>query len=294
MAQFDNLIDELNDMAPELDDGGSGQEEDSGMEEEGQMEEEESGEEEGEESDEGEMDEGDSGESDEPEDDGGGDEEEDELGDVEAEPAPEGDPEPVVDPNAEALAELREQNRKLMEMLQQSQQPTNQEKVAEKPAAPKTLAELKGDLSFDEIMNDEELFMGFMQNVMAMASEQSVERVATTMPQYVMNQVRQQQSLTEATDNFYIDNVKLVPHRKVVGMLANEVVAEHQDWNLDQVFEETAKRSYTLLNMKKEAIAESSEKPGPKPKPALNKKTRSGKRAAPKLSKLQREINDLI
>lgn len=291
MASFDNLIDELDDLVSELSDGGSEQEENSEMEESGEVEEEELGEEEGEELGEGETDEGDPRESDESDSDGGGDEEEVGVGDEEVEPAPE----PKPDPNVEAIVELREQNRKLMEMLQNQQQPPQTpEQEVQPPAIPKTLDDLLGDLSFDEVMSDQTLFMGFMQNAMAIAAEQSVERVATTMPQYVINQVKQQQTLTNATDNFYEKNEQLVPHRKVVGMLANEVVAEHQDWNLDQVFEETAKRSYTLLNMKKEAIAESSAKPGPKPKPALNKKSRTGKRTAPKLSKIQAEINDLM
>ncbi|MCK5603343.1 hypothetical protein KAR91_15775, partial [Candidatus Pacearchaeota archaeon] len=217
--------------------------------------------------------------------------EEDEDGDDEDESASDEN----LDPDTSVIDELREQNRKLMELLQQGQPPKD-EKEEEKKTRPKDVNELFGELSFDEIMGDKDLFVGFLQNVMSMATENSVERVATTMPQFVMNQMQQQKVLTDATDSFYSANKELVPHKKVVAMLTNEVVQEHQDWSLEKVLVETADRSYKLLNLKKEAIKKSSEEqsPGKKNTPALNKKVRSGKRKAPKLSKLQSEINDLL
>ena len=202
------------------------------------------------------------------------------------------------DPNLSVIEELRAQNQKLMEMIQAGN------KVEEKPAdkseekkPAKTLDSLMNEVSFEEIMSDKDLFMSFMQNAMQIAQEQSVERVATTMPQFVMNQVEQQRVLTEATTNFYQGNEKLVPHKKIVGMLTNEVIAEHQDWSLDQVLTETADRSYKLLNLKKEALSQDTpDAPQGRrnKKPALNKRNSSGKRATPKLSKLQKEINDLL
>ena len=281
MTTDNDFLDELDELAPELGNGEEPEEE-SDLEEESEVEEEDDGEEEGEDSEEGAESEG--GEED-PEDGAAVEElDSDESDELVSEPD-------VIDP---LIAELREQNAKLLELVQKGQvvEPEPEPEPAKKA---ESIDEMFGDLSFDEIMSDRDLFVGFMQKVMSSATENSVERVATSMPQYVINQVKQQQFLADTTEKFYGANAQLTPHKKVVGMLTNEIIAEHQDWPLDKVLEETAERSYKLLNMKKQAIvADTSTGPKPRNSPALNKKVRSGKRKAPKLSKLQNEINDLL
>ena len=194
--------------------------------------------------------------------------------------------EPVVSVDTSAIDELKAQNKQLMDMLAKQQEiPQKAEEPEVASAVPTNIQELFAETSFDEILGDQELFVEFMQNVMGMATERSVERVSTTMPQYVMNQIQQQQVLTDASTAFYGANKNLVPHKKIVGMLTNEVIAEHQDWSLEQVLSETADRAHTLLNLKQDAINQDTKVVAPTGgKPALNSKVRGGKKSAPKLT----------
>ncbi len=289
MAQFNTLQDELEDLAPEL---SNGENDEAENQEVGEVEETEEQEVQEEVAEEHEDSEGEFEESDDTSDDVSDDtSDEPEVEDVETleESA---ELSPVEDP---VIAELRQQNAKLMEMFQGIQDAKKPEiETKEEDAVPASIQDLFSEVSFDDVMSDQELFITFMQKAMHMAAEQSVERVATNIPQYVINQVEQRNLLTEASQNFYTKHQSLKQHKKIVGMLTNEVIADHQDWGLDQVLDETAERSYKLLNLKKEAIRNAAPTK-PKGRPALNTSLRGrGNKPAPKLSKLQTEINDLI
>jgi hypothetical protein len=130
------------------------------------------------------------------------------------------------------------------------------------------------------------------------AREQAVQRVATTLPQYVINQVQQQEVLMRATGEFYNKHQALAPFKKAVGIVTNEVVEAHPDWELPKILDEVADRSYKLLNLQRQTEvsgqAPSGAPAATKKKPAFNKKS-SGRRNKPaKLSKLQKEISELI
>lgn len=205
------------------------------------------------------------------------------------------EPSPVVPAQEDpVIAELRQQNAQLMEMIQQGKPtpqvaPTEPEKVG-----PKNLDELIESVPFDELFEDKDLFRGFMAQVARLSAEQSVERVATTLPQYVIQQVEQQRVLKEASEHFYNSHETLKPHSKVVGIITNEVIQEHQDWDLDNVLSETANRCYTLLNLK-QSVADGDTELSKRGTPSsLNRRARSNKGSKPKLNKLQREINDLL
>jgi len=208
---------------------------------------------------------------------------------------------PTIDP---VIQELREQNKQLMEMVQKmTSQPvaaSEETPTEETPKMPESLDQLLSEVNLDEAFSDRDKFIELMNHVASFAREQAVQRVATTLPQYVVAQVRQTEYLQKETQNFYDKHKGLVPFKKAVGIVTNEVVEEHPDWNLPKVLDEVATRSYTLLNLQQEA-ENSSGNPSPvtsnnsgKPKPALNTST-SGRRNAPKqLTKLQQEIADIL
>ena len=219
------------------------------------------------------------------------------------EPEPEKDPEPMVDP---VVLQLQEQNAKLMQMLETIQQqnlPKNQteEQQTQEEAVqiPENMEQLLAETDLDEVFSDRGKFIDLMEQVAFLAREQAVQRVATTLPQYVIAQVKQTEFLKKATDKFYGDHQALVPFKKAVGIVTNEVVEEHPDWDLPKVLDEVADRSYKLLNIQRqmeEKSAETTNQAPTKPSttPAFNKAT-SGRRNTPKkMSKLQREIADLL
>jgi len=195
------------------------------------------------------------------------------------------------------LAELRQQNQQLLQLLQSNKEAAEAQDAKPAIEVPPSFDELFSSINFDDLMSDKEVFSGFMQKAMAMMAERSVERVATQMPQYVISQIEQQKFLSEASDTFYSAHEELVPFKRVVGMLTNEVIAEHQDWELAQVLDDVASRAYKMLNLKKKAekIVEKSSQRGARQKPALHRRaTSGGKRPMADLSKLQRGINDLM
>jgi len=219
----------------------------------------------------------------------------------EATPVEDPTSEPSSQPEPDLVAELREQNKTLMTMLEKMGQTATppQEKAPEEPEPPKipeTVEELLAGTDLDEVFSDREKFVGLLGQVAMLAREQAVQRVATTLPQYVIQQVKQQEVLQKATESFYSTHQSLVPFKKAVGIVTNEVVEEHPDWDLPKVLDEVAERSYKLLNLKRQAENQPPATPtgGKKPKPAFNKAS-SGRRNTPKeLSGLQKEIADLI
>jgi len=98
---------------------------------------------------------------------------------------------------------------------------------------------------FDDVMKDKDNFNALLTSVVNTA----VERSLRLMPQIAGTLYEQRSTLGNAVSSFYKDNADLEPHKKYVGFVANEVSAQHPDWGLSQILQETEKEVRTRLKV---------------------------------------------
>jgi len=173
--------------------------------------------------------------------------------------------------------------------------PAQPAQPAAAPTAPvkgQTLEEfaiLEEDVDFDDVMNDRETFITTMRNILGRYRQMLGQDLSRSIPNVVANQVQRVSALKGAVDSFYQVHEDLLPVRKTVGAVANQVVAEHPDWDLTQVFNEAAVRTRKVMRMK-------TPKGSKVVKPSFAKSKGKGRerKPKPKVSKLQQEIDDVL
>jgi len=194
------------------------------------------------------------------------------------------------------LLGLKAQNQALLERL---------EALAEAKIAPKeSVAEttvttsgkkkfLKDDEELIEILDDREKFEEVLSRVHEDALVKAREEILSSIPKTVIAQVQQQVYLKKTVDDFMDEHSNLKPVRKTVGLIANEVSAEHADWTLPQVLQETAVRAYKVLGIKQKIVEN---KGGGNSSPAFATGGDKGSRkvSGSNKSSLQRELDELI
>jgi len=98
---------------------------------------------------------------------------------------------------------------------------------------------------FDDVMKDVSNFNALLTSVVNTA----VERSLRLMPQIAGTLYEQRMTLGNAVTSFYKDNADLEPHKKYVGFVANEVSAQHPDWGLKEILQETEKEARNRLKL---------------------------------------------
>ena len=189
---------------------------------------------------------------------------------------------------------VKAQNKALLERLEKletllaekSKEPVK--KVPDKPEIPE-VSFLTDDDDIDEVLSRDGL-NALMKKVYAKALEDSrgMSNSAQINPD-VVNQIQKQLLLTKGVDSYFENNPELLQVRKTVGVITDEVIREHQDWNLSQVLEEAGTRTRTLLGIKKT----DSKKPGER-NPALINKGSSRQKSADMRTDMQKEIDDIL
>ena len=203
----------------------------------------------------------------------------------------------VVDP---AVAAMQEQITKLMgqiETLQTPQAPAAEEET------PNTLTQAEvydfvGDQDLDAILSDKTQFNTFLSGVINSAMNTAVAQVHQGLPSAVSAQVQQQNGMQIVVDGFYKENADLLPVRKTVGTVSNAVAQEHPDFTLEQVFEETAKRTREMFGLTKgevKVVTPETVVKTPVKKPALPSKGGArGGETGKKLIGQDKHINDVL
>ena len=223
---------------------------------------------------------------------------------------------PVVD-TPDELAQLKAQNATLLQTIEElqgqigqpaapeaQQQATQQQQTTEtvQPQVPSISAEqvhdFVGERDLDSVLADKNEFNKFMTEFAVAVTQNAVQRSYQSLPQMVNAQVQSQQTLQTYVTEFYKENEDLAAVKKTVGGVANQVAAEHPEYSLNQVFEETATRTRKLLGLEKKAKGEQpSDTPSDPPavSPALPKKGGSRKGGAGKaLTGQAKHIQDVL
>jgi hypothetical protein len=131
----------------------------------------------------------------------------------------------------------------------QTEQEVAASKAEQDRQAKQILKFLPSDEVFDEVMKDSNNFNALLTTVVNTA----VERSLRLMPQIATQLVDQQITLKTVVNDFYTDNKDLVPHKKYVGFVSNEIAAQHPDWGLSQILQETEKEVRNRLRLSRVA-----------------------------------------
>ena len=179
------------------------------------------------------------------------------------------------------MAQLREQNQKLLERLQSlegrapekidngtSPTPTTSapastpdEPSAASPTQVPTLDFSKtfeydfiGDEDIDDIVSDKGRLNAMLARSAQMGAMMAVQAQQQSLPLTVRQQIQAQSTIDEIVKEFYTANSDLNPVKRTVGAVTQEIAVEHGDWTLPQILEEAAKKTRELLGLPAVAV----------------------------------------
>lgn len=121
------------------------------------------------------------------------------------------------------------------------------EKQRQAQAARQVLKFLPSEEVFDNVLKDANSFNALLTTVVNVAVERSLRMV----PQVANQLVDQQFVLRASVQSFYDENKDLLPHKKYVGFVSNEIASQHADWDLPKILEETEKEVRARLKLAK-------------------------------------------
>jgi hypothetical protein len=142
----------------------------------------------------------------------------------------------------------------------------------------------------DAIADDPTKINDVLNKVYQKGIQESLIRVLPIMS----SQIQTSLALHTMVQGFYQDNPDLQPYKDVVGFVANRVQAEHPDWDLVKVFQETERISRERLRLKREQEASSPKKAKPAKPAFVPKKMKSRPTAPPKVSDMQKDMWELL
>ena len=150
-----------------------------------------------------------------------------------------------------------------------------------------------GDLDLDDLTRDKESFNKLLNSIYTKAVEDArkltSEKVLLSIPDIVKNNINLLSALREASDKFYNDNKDLVPFKKVVATVFEEIAAENPDKKYNELMSLVGPEARKRLELHKKAVEPLDKKPPNLPQ----KKGSSGKPDSekPNTSPLQDEID---
>ena len=212
------------------------------------------------------------------------------------------------------LAQLKEQNKALLEHIEslsgQVIGGVMQPQVGQQAAAPATTpapqpkqpdvyqpaepTNYLGDSSIDDLLEDpaklNAVLNNVAQNAQAGAQQQAVQQVLRSVPELVMGYITRHSAMNRMVDDFYRENVDLADVKQTVAAVANDVHAKNPDMSVEDVFKQSADATRKLLGMQQQAL----NRARPKPKKPAFAKAGGARKPAPKVSAVQRELDDLL
>ena len=233
-----------------------------------------------------------------------GDPVDDSVDDLPADDAPADDPivddlpvDESVDDEKDELTLLREQNELLLKRIEEGAvapvAPMAEPAAADQEKAA-SVSFLSEDDDVDAILSNRDKLNEFANRIYQRAvsdgGTSTRESVMRLIPPLMVEQVQKQLVLREGIKEFFGANEDLAGAKRTVGTFMNEVVAEHPEWKLNEVMDEAAVRTRTVLGIKKRVTAKGGDR-----KPAFVSKGGDGRRPnVDARTGLQKEIDDLL
>ena len=151
-----------------------------------------------------------------------------------------------------------------------------------------------GETSIDDLLEDPAKFNAVLnnvaQNAQAGAQQQAVQQVLRSVPELVMGYITRHSAMNRMVDDFYLENTDLVNVKQTVAAVANDVHAKNPELGVEEVFKQSAEATRKLLGLQKQAVG----RVKPKPKKPAFAKAGGARKAAPKVSAVQSELDDLL
>ncbi len=206
---------------------------------------------------------------------------------------------PVPEASAEILA-LREQLANLTaQVAAVAPQVAPEPPLAEVPVT--DLSSLVTDEEFEQAMESRAGFLQLLSKAIAKSQASVTDHIMTNIPTVVGNFVQRQSVLKDVAKEFYAQNPELKRVKRYVSQVANEVSAEHPEWELGKVLTESAVRAKTTLGIVANTQQSTPPSSGPTvgttappAAPTLPGGTGGSRRPTPPIAKLQSEIDNLI
>ena len=176
---------------------------------------------------------------------------------------------------------LKEQNKKLLDMvmvLQQqmnnlpAQSPQNQEPQKKEPKTSLTAEDILGADDFDEVMTDKDMFLGVLNRFGGKILNHAYEAIMHNLPQIVSEHSSAQHRMREIANEFYATNADLNAVRPTVQAVMQRIQAEEPNLTLQEVLAKTADVTRQLLGIPKPGV-EREVKKIPTPKGSSGKAT---------------------
>jgi hypothetical protein len=146
---------------------------------------------------------------------------------------------------------------------------------------------IKNPKGFNDLLN------AIYKKAVEAGHNKSVESVLRSLPETIKNQVIQHITVTTSVKEFYQNNEDLVPYKKTVGAIANQVSSTRPDLPLPKIMELTAKLARKKLNLIEKAKDQGGDKNKGKQFP--NKPTGSrSSRIKEEPTGLDKEIDDML
>lgn len=166
----------------------------------------------------------------------------------------------------------------------------------EPPLDPDAEVDFIGDTDLDDLLQDKTSFNAMLNRVykagVGAGTRLGSERVLRSIPEIVQKNIQAQASLQKARDEFFSRNEDLQPYPMVVAESFNKAVADHPDWKMEQLLEETEKLSRQRLNLHSKVMIDRTKSTKNKPKFEKTPKTKG--KPTKKLEGLAKELQDMI
>ena len=155
-----------------------------------------------------------------------------------------------------------------------------------------------GELDIEEVLRDPKEFNKLLNTIYqkAVTDTRQIlgEGVLRSIPDIVKTNITVMTNLKKASDKFYVDNKDLVPFKKVVATVFEELASENPGKKYDEILDEVGTEVRKRLDLKKEAVKKDVDDKDDPPK-LHRKKGKAGgpEDEKPNTSSLQNDISKM-
>ena len=206
------------------------------------------------------------------------------------------DPPSDISPEQAEISRLRQLLEEANAKFVEKQAPAQKSSENNPPTTIQARDFLPEGVDVEDVLTDKGKLNQLLNVVHQAAVAEATQRFVLSVPEIVAAQVQQQTALRQSVESFYTKHPHLSGFKRTVAAAATEISAANPDWSVDQVFDAAAAKATELIGWQQQvsASAPTASVGQPLKTPALNapKGGRGGKSSA--MTKMQREIEDLI
>ena len=102
---------------------------------------------------------------------------------------------------------------------------------------------IKSNNELYELLGDVDRFNTFLTNY----TENLTRKIMLSVPALVIHHIKNEQNYIRIKDQFFDSNPELKGYKTVVAQQLNNVAAEHPDWTIEQVFNQSGIESKKII-----------------------------------------------